>query len=125
MSQDFKLDFLDYLRAQDRSENTIRFYGQDLAAFDRWFQQTNGGPMTPERVTALDVREYKSFLQNARRQKPATVNRKLASLKTFLAGPPDRNGYRATQPQASDRHARPRALHDGLNAGNSGTWYAS
>ena len=40
--------------------------------------------MTPQRVTPLDVRDYKSYLQTVKGYQPSTVNRKLAALKSFF-----------------------------------------
>ncbi len=77
-------EWTEHLRAQDKSEKTIRSYLLDLQGFARWYRETNGEEATPESITPIDVREYRHFLLNVRRAKPATVNRKLSSLKAFL-----------------------------------------
>lgn len=77
--------FAGYLRAKDRSDLTISGYLQDLRLFADWFRVTNGEEPAPEAITPLDVREYRSHLVNVQRQEPATVNRKLAALRAWLA----------------------------------------
>ena len=62
---------------------TITNYLLDLEHFAAWFTQTNGEQLTPQGITILDVRSYKSFLTTVRKFKPATVNRRLASLSKF------------------------------------------
>jgi integrase/recombinase XerC len=39
--------FSSHLQQQDRSEVTIHGYLNDLQAFARWFEQTNGEPFSP------------------------------------------------------------------------------
>lgn len=76
--------FLTYLREQDRAERTLDGYQRDLAHFATWFRQTTGREPEPVRVTPLDLREYRHYLQNIKRLKPASVNRKLAALRTYF-----------------------------------------
>ncbi len=76
--------FLDYLLEQDRAERTIDGYRRDLAHFATWFEQTTGRTPDPVRVTPLDIREYRQYLRTIKRLKPASVNRKLAALKTYF-----------------------------------------
>lgn len=77
-------DFEAYLREKDRSESTISGYLRDLRLFARWFQETNREDLTPEAVTPLDVREYRDHLVKDRKQSGATVNRKLAVVRSWL-----------------------------------------
>lgn len=76
--------FLDYLLEQDRADRTIDGYQRDLAHFATWFEQTTGRTPDPVRVTPLDIREYRQYLRTIKRLKPASVNRKLAALKTYF-----------------------------------------
>ena len=68
---------------EGRSHHTIIAYRRDLALFDRWFTISNGKPLTPETITPIDVRQYRSYLLTVQERKPATVNRRLASLAAF------------------------------------------
>ena len=76
--------FARFLEQSERSPVTVRGYLADLTVFFRWFEKANGAPLDPARITATDLREYKRLLVEELRQKPASVNRKLASLKSFL-----------------------------------------
>ena len=84
MDRSFEQKYLEYLRSQDRSKNTIRAYITDLRGFSSWFEQTSGQPMSPDQVTATDLGKYTGFLQTTKKRKPRTVNRKLVSLSVFF-----------------------------------------
>lgn len=77
-------EFRTYLVDQDRATLTIRGYVADVQLFARWFEQTNDGAFAPQAVTPTDVREYRQYLLNVKRQKASTINRKLAALTTFM-----------------------------------------
>jgi len=77
--------FARHLREQDRSESTVEGYLCDMRSFARWFEATNGEPLVPESVTPLDLREYRAHLLAVRKQAGATVNRKLAAVRAWLA----------------------------------------
>ncbi len=91
-------DFARHLARAERSPLTIKNYRCDLAAFASWFRDTTGDELTPALVTPTDLRDYKRFLVDQRGLKPSSVNRQLATLKSFLtwaagagllpAGPP-------------------------------------
>lgn len=76
-------EFDSYLRSLDRSDNTIKSYKRDLVLFNNWFKLHNGEEAFPPNITPIDVREYKAQLQTVDNQKPASINRKLASLSVF------------------------------------------
>ena len=75
--------FEQHLVATGKSPHTIRAYTRDLRLFGEWFTITNGKGLTPERITPIDIREYRSHLLTVKNYKPATVNRKLSSLSAF------------------------------------------
>jgi len=75
--------FIEHLRSHDRSEQTTRSYSGDLKLFARWFCETNREELTPQSITPIDLREYKRYLLEDRGLKPATVNRRLASISAF------------------------------------------
>lgn len=63
---------------------TVQGYLSDLAKFVDWFRISMGELFTPGSVTPVDVRNYKSHLQTVKKFKPATINRRLASLRVFF-----------------------------------------
>jgi integrase/recombinase XerC len=63
---------------------SIKNYRGDLDAFAAWFEQVNGEVMAPAKVTPTGLRQFKRWLVEQRRLKPSSVNRKLATLKSFL-----------------------------------------
>jgi integrase/recombinase XerC len=72
-----------WLQRRDRSPRTVRAYLSDLRHFARWFAQTNGQPPTPATITPTDVREYRQWMVTVKDLAPATVNRRIASLRAF------------------------------------------
>jgi len=85
LSTELPTRFEQHLRASDKSENTIEAYLRDLRLFGEWFQSSNGEQMAPEVITPIDVKEYKTNLLQVKQFRPATVNRKLASISAFCA----------------------------------------
>jgi site-specific recombinase XerD len=76
--------FTDELRRQEKSPNTIESYRYDLVLFSRWLEATTGEPFQAARITPTDLREYRAFLLTGEQRSPATINRRLASLRTFF-----------------------------------------
>jgi site-specific recombinase XerD len=76
--------FISHLHCLDRSPNTIRAYRLDLQQFERWFEVTNNRELSPALITPTDIREFKHYLIEDEQAKPSTVNRKLASIRSFL-----------------------------------------
>ena len=73
--------FEDYLEAKDKSINTISCYIRDTKAFIKWYEgRTDAGI---EKVIELDLVEYKKHLQGSG-DEVITINRKLASINSFL-----------------------------------------
>lgn len=75
--------FTDHLIAAGKSPHTIEAYSRDVKLFSEWFVQTNNRELTPQKITPIDVREYRSYLLTVKNYKPATVNRKLSSISAF------------------------------------------
>ncbi|MEK6711046.1 MAG: tyrosine recombinase XerC [Nitrospinota bacterium] len=65
------------------SDHTRRAYLSDLASFDAFLREWAGEPLPPERVDTPAVRAYLGHLHR-RKAGAATVNRHLASLRTFF-----------------------------------------
>lgn len=76
--------FIAGLEQQERSPHTLAAYRRDLTAFARWFTGTTGEPSQPDLWTATDLRAYRRHLVEDRSQKPSSVNRALAALKSYL-----------------------------------------
>jgi site-specific recombinase XerD len=77
-------DYRSHLENEDHSDLTIKVYLSDVEAFAAWFGKTNREALEPARVTPSDLRSYRQHLQEELRQKASTVNRKLASLSSWL-----------------------------------------
>jgi integrase/recombinase XerC len=77
-------EYRTYLQNEDRSLLTIKVYAADYEAFAAWFEKQNREALAPARVTPSDLRSYRQYLQETLRQKASTVNRKLASLSSWL-----------------------------------------
>ncbi len=75
--------FETHLLNHDRAPLTVKGYCADLKHFSRWFEQTNGEQLSPERITPTDIKEYKQHLLIVERRKASTVNRRLSSLSMF------------------------------------------
>lgn len=86
--------WLEHLRQNDKSENTVRAYRQRMLCFAEWFESTNGETLTPERVTPTDLREYKVYLLTAQKRTPATINQALIAIAKWL----DFHGQQVTMP---------------------------
>jgi site-specific recombinase XerD len=75
--------FCRFLDRAERSPLTRRNYRSDLQGLATWFEGQNGRSFSPDQITSIDLREYKRWLAG-QALKPATINRKLASLRCFL-----------------------------------------
>ena len=84
LSNDSVAEFLLALKQAGRSVCTLKGYRSDLVGFTAWFIETNGERLSPDRITPTDLREYRSWLTTVRDLRPATVNRSLAAIKSFL-----------------------------------------
>jgi site-specific recombinase XerC len=78
-------DFRAFLIEAGRSPRTVDGYWRDLALFAKWFEYTNGQALTPQRLTPTDIREYRQRLLNTDKALPATINRRLAALRAYVA----------------------------------------
>jgi integrase/recombinase XerC len=76
--------FLAHLQDNDLSPHTVKNYQYTLNQFAQWFKSTTGqADFNPAHVTPLDLREWRRALQ-AQRQKPGTINQKIALLTGFF-----------------------------------------
>jgi len=77
--------FAQHLRDRDRSPATVARYCEELQRFAKWFEQTNGQPLTPAALTMPDVRDYREHGQAVTRSKPGTINARLAAIRAYAA----------------------------------------
>ena len=76
-------EFTSWLRSRDASGKSIRAYLSDMRHFIDWFEQATGETFSP---TDSDWRDLQDWRNQAEKDfKPATVNRRISSLKTFFA----------------------------------------
>jgi len=76
-------DFSAWLESRDVSARSIRAHLSDMRHFMTWFAQATGETFSP---TDTDWRDLQDWRNQAEKEfKPATVNRRISSLKTFFA----------------------------------------
>lgn len=73
-----------YLENEDHSALTVTGYIADARMFIAWYEKHNREDFAIEKVTPSDVRAYRGYLQETQLLKASTVNRKLASLSSFM-----------------------------------------
>lgn len=79
---DWITEYTNALKWAGKSDNTISNFSSDIIEFLTWFDNTYGKTFDGK-VLEQDAKEYRNYLLNIRRQKPTTINRKLAALKSF------------------------------------------
>ncbi len=97
--------FLAALRGREASAHTIAAYGRDLTGFATWFTGHVGTACTVTAVTATDVRDFRAYLRDTQHRTPATVNRKLAALRSCFQWAITA-GLRADSPVATVKDVR-------------------
>lgn len=86
MSEDQWLPrFKQKLVQQDLAEATINGYLADLRYFCQWLEGLHDQPVDLAIVGVADIRAYRQDLVNRKRQKPATVNRRIQALRRLFA----------------------------------------
>ena len=82
---DFIDSFAEHLQAKEASPKTVVNYLADLRHFARWFASSNAQELALKAIAPTDVREYRAHLLNVERRQPATVNRRLTTLRRLCA----------------------------------------
>lgn len=82
MSPNWVADFECYLATAQKSPNTISGFASDTKRFLEWFSTTYGRHFDGK-IIEQDVHDYRNHLLTNLKHKPATINRKMASLKGF------------------------------------------
>lgn len=76
------LNYEEHLKSAQKSHNTVSSFVSDVHEFLEWFAITYGKKFDGQ-VLEQDAREFRSYLLNVLKRKPATINRKMAALKSF------------------------------------------
>ncbi len=76
-------NFKTWLQSRDASARSIRAHLSDMRHFMNWFAQATGEPFSPSDADWRDLQEWRN--QAEKDFKPATVNRRISSLKAFFA----------------------------------------
>lgn len=71
------------LEARGRSPRTVDGYVRDVEGFVRFFEQTAGREFDPRAVLPEDAALYRQHLLAVKRERPATVARRLAAVRSF------------------------------------------
>jgi len=74
-------DFIDSLKNEGISINTIKAYSGHISQYFNWFKDSFGH--NPEKLYRENIIEYKSFLLNIKNQSGKTVNAKLSALNKY------------------------------------------
>ncbi|MFC1833874.1 tyrosine-type recombinase/integrase [Thermodesulfobacteriota bacterium] len=104
------------LTEQDLSSATIKAYLHDLKVFREWFVWVHEGKSIPlVQVETIDLAAFRKHLVQKKALRPATVNRRVQSLRLFF-GWLKSNGHSASNPaeslsyMRSSRRQRPLSL---------------
>jgi integrase/recombinase XerD len=73
--------FIEYLKDDDKSENTILGYVQSVNGFLKWFDESKDIEFT--KLHRENVREYIAYLKTVKKSKPKTINTKVNALVKF------------------------------------------
>src|SRR5262249_51511658 len=73
-----------HLQEHERSRHTRSDYREDLRAFADWYQAKYQDPPLLAAIAPAELREWKRHLHEDRGHEVATVNRRLASLRSLL-----------------------------------------
>ncbi|PEC50285.1 tyrosine-type recombinase/integrase [Bacillus sp. AFS096315] len=84
--------FILWLKAQGRSEHTVRRYKIVLIEFRTWLENTNGTNLflNPSEISAIDIQDWKIYLlnnykmKNGKKLNVSSVNNKLECIRTFF-----------------------------------------
>lgn len=76
-------EFRNYLIESNRSKNTIKSYVQDLLILENWLFSRHADPIMVEAITKTDIKDFEREIKTTSTLSPATVNRKLVSVKKW------------------------------------------
>jgi len=76
--------FTEYLEVNDKASGTIEIYRKNIKDFIKYFTETYGEEFNPNKVIMMDLKDYRNYLLNVKRQKATTINNKLAAIKEYF-----------------------------------------
>ena len=76
--------FVDYLNKSDKSSGTISTYTANIKGFIKYYVESYNEEFIPENVIMMDLKDYRNYLLNIKRQKASTINNKIAALKEYF-----------------------------------------
>jgi site-specific recombinase XerD len=72
--------YLEFLKANDKSNSTVKTYQGELLKFNTWVQEHELVGLL--QITPIDIQEYRRDMQSLKR-KPSTINKALVVIKNF------------------------------------------
>ncbi len=103
-------DFETWLRNEDKGDKTIRTYLSVMTKFVAWYEETEDKVFEPQDVTPVLLQDYRSYMQTVKSCKPATINKALATLKTFFSWAVD-TGHIDVNPASKVKMKRVQLTH--------------
>lgn len=76
------LDFKEQMKKEDLSQATINSYVINVELYKKYMEEKMGY-FSPGEILDMDIKEYKSFLLNVKKEKPGTINKKLITLSKY------------------------------------------
>ncbi|KIL38504.1 integrase [Gordoniibacillus kamchatkensis] len=77
-------EFIEWLHVEGKNEKTIQAYKTCLNQFIEWYSGTYGHDNISE-AKPIDIKEFVSYMKHTLNRSQATINKSIASLKTFFA----------------------------------------
>lgn len=74
-------EYREWLMEHGKADGTVRSYMLNVELYMRWYRETFGAGMTG--LLHGNVLDYRSYLQNIKKQKAVSVNAKLSALISF------------------------------------------
>jgi site-specific recombinase XerD len=75
--------FETWLKQEGKGALTIDEYFRSVRLFEKWYTETNDADFIPKDITTLDVQDWKQHMQTHDKLKPATINKRISSLKVY------------------------------------------
>jgi site-specific recombinase XerD len=78
------LDWLERLRQDGKSRQTIQAYRQGIQHFLAWYATLYPSDFDPDQVMPRDIRDWQARQQRIEQSAPATINQRLVAVKRFF-----------------------------------------